>query len=186
MLRPEPPTWLKKSKQNHRPQTGGIESSFPSSSPSSLLQQHTEIKRPMTVHPPKTWSPPSPWRTQQSVRRSYSNTTAETIQVVQKTSNTMTEAHTCQVVMNRHVCRCEFFTSSQFGCTPSMIEFQLPVTKEQLQQIATTHSELNCGFEHGNAKRTDFWVCSFWYHKMVVNTSNFSNSTPKVLYHVHK
>ena len=71
-------------------------------------------------------------------RRSYSNATSETIQVLQKTSNTQAEAHTCKVVLNRRVYRCEFFTSSQFGCQPSMIDFQLPVTKEQCQQIVKT------------------------------------------------
>ena len=64
-------------------------------------------------------------------RQSYSNATSETIQVLQKTSNTQAEAQTCKVVLNRRVCRCEFFTSSQLGSQPSMIDFQLPGTKEQ-------------------------------------------------------
>ena len=64
----------------------------------------------------------------------------------------MTEAHICKVVMNRRVCRCEFFTSSQFGCTPSMIDFRLPVTKEQCQQIATTGTFLHKEFNVTNIK----------------------------------
>lgn len=71
-------------------------------------------------------------------QRSYKNTTSESIQVVQKTSNTKAMAHTCKIIMNRRVCRCQFFSSSQFGCTPSMIDFQLPVTSEQCQHMATT------------------------------------------------
>ena len=83
-------------------------------------------------------------------QRSYKNSTAETIQVVQKTSNTRTKAHTCKVIMNRRVCRCQFFSSSQFGCTPSMIDYQLPVTSEQCRHMAATGIFVNDEFNVTN------------------------------------
>ena len=125
-------------------------------------------------------------------QRSYKNATSETIQVVQKTSNTKTKAHTCKVIMNRRVCRCQFFSSSQFGCQPSMIGFQLPMTSEQCQHMATTgtfvHEEFNVTnikpnvpawttyISHGDRQLSGYCVGTTFTRNDVIYTKSFEQT----------
>ena len=142
MSRPEPPKWLKKSRQKQRRNQKlvpilAIILIASAAHCNEIAYDCASAKDVVSTFSLTDTAKCPPFK------RSYTNTTAETIQVVQKTSNTITEAHTCKVVMNRRVCRCEFFTSSQFGCIPSMIDYQVPVTPEQCQQIATTGTFTN-------------------------------------------
>ena len=125
-------------------------------------------------------------------QRSYKNATSETIQVVQKTSNTRTKAHTCKIIMNRRVCRCQFFSSSQFGCQPSMIGFQLPMTSEQCQHMATTgtfvHEEFNVTnikpnvpawttyISHGDRQLDGYCVGTTFTRNDVIYTKSFEQT----------
>ena len=125
-------------------------------------------------------------------KRSYSNATSETIQVLQKTSNTNSEAHSCKIILNRLVCRCEYFTSSQFGCQPSTIDYQLPVTTDQCKEIIKTGTfndeEFNVTgikvnipksktfYSHGDRQLTGYCVGSTFTRNDIIYTKSFERT----------